>query len=958
MNKTTRTAAAKTRRKTGTRLASRTPVKTTSKISDADDKKLRARVKLLGSLLGNVLQAQAGGRVLDAVETLRKGYIQLHSEDSKPLRNKLSRLIRTLDADTITHVVRAFSIYFSLVNLAEEAHQHQLRRAKARAGKALWTGSFEQALRDFRRQRIEPAQLQAVLDRLHYNPVITAHPTESKRHTIMESMRRIFLTSQQLDDAHLSKEEREGLIRLLEAQIQMLWKTDEVRVHRPNVAGEIRHCIYYFQDSLFQAVPIMYRELEHAITRVYGNSAPQITVPSFVSFGSWVGGDRDGNPNVTPEVTAMAVRMHAIAVLKEYLPRITELSHELTHSLRMCTPTPEFMAGLNADEPFAEKALGERERFRQEPYRRKLYIVLYRLQEMLDTLRRQCAGEIVQPSPAAYASAADLLAELYRIRDSLISHGDQAVTDLGLKDLIRLVETFGFFLARLDVRQESSRHTDAVTELFASIGVDYSAKSESERLALLSSYIEGEPIILDHAALSAPTRETVAVFEVMARMRKEVSSECFSSYVISMTHSASHVMEVMFLGRQAGLIGRGAGDEWYCHLRVSPLFETIDDLQRIEPVMSGLLDCDIYARLLRAYGNVQEIMLGYSDSCKDGGILASAWALYQAQLTVSRITSDRGIGYELFHGRGGTIGRGGGPTHEAILSQPPGTVQGRIKFTEQGEMVSYKYSHRETAVYELSVGITGLLKASKSLVASVPAIDNGHMTTMAQLASWGEAAYRDLVDHTPNFIDYFYEATPVTEIGLLNIGSRPSHRRKDRSKNSIRAIPWVFGWAQSRHTLPAWYGIGTALERWCKQNPHGIEELRAMYEEWPFFRALLSNTQMSLFKANMDIAREYAALCSDRKLAKQIFGEVEGEYERTKQSTVRASGIRHLLDDNPALALSLHRRNPYLDPLNHIQVMLLQRRRDPNLSQAEKDTWLDPLLRSINAIAAGMRNTG
>lgn len=931
--------------------------------TEADDKKLRARVKLLGSLLGNVLQSQAGGSVFVAVETLRKGYIRLHKEDSARLRERLGKLIHTLDPEIITHVVRAFSTYFSLVNLAEEAHQHQLRRRQQRSGKPLWTGSFEEALRGFRSQDIGPAQLQTVLDNLLYNPVITAHPTESKRHTIMQTLRRIFLTSQQLDDPHLSKEEREETIQLLETQIQTLWNTDEVRSQRPNVAAEIRHCIYYFQDSLFQAVPLMYREMETATDKVYGPllaEGERITVPSFLRFGSWVGGDRDGNPNVTPEVTATAVRMHAIAIIKEYLPRITQLGHELTQSQRLCAPSAEFLAGMGDDEQHAEKALGDLERFRQEPYRRKLYIVRYRLEQMLNHLRRQCDGETgLQPPAAAYASSDDFLAELYRLRDSLISHGDRALAELGLKDLIRLVETFGFFLAQLDVRQESSRHTEAVAELFAKTDIDYNALDERARLELLSRHITQDPLRPDYDTLSPATRETLEVFDVMARMHGEISLQCFGSYVISMTHTASHIMEVMFLGRQAGLIGRDESGEWFCRLRVSPLFETIEDLQHIEPVMSDLLDCGIYATLLKACGNVQEIMLGYSDSCKDGGILASAWALYKAQLTVARITSARGIGYHLFHGRGGTIGRGGGPTHEAILAQPPGTVHGRIKFTEQGEMVSYKYSNRETAVYELGVGITGLLKASRGLVVPAQPTNPRHMEIMDDLATWGEQSYRALVDRTPRFLDYFYEVTPVSEIGLLNIGSRPSHRRKaDRTKNSIRAIPWVFGWAQSRHTIPAWLGIGSALERWQQENPEGIKELRAMYQQWPFFRSLLSNTQMSLFKADMNVAQEYAALCSDRALADEVYGRIRAEFQRTVKHTLHAANARQLIDENPVLALSLRRRNPYLDPLSHIQITLLQRYRDAALGPEEQAAWLDPLLRSINAIAAGMRNTG
>jgi phosphoenolpyruvate carboxylase len=932
----------------------------------AIDKKLRARVKLFGNLLGNVLRSQAGGRVFVAVESLRKGYIRLHKEDSPSLRERLGRLIRGLDPEIVTHVVRAFSTYFSLVNLAEEAHQHQLRRRQRRAGKALWTGSFEEALLEFRADNVSHAQLQTVLDHLAYNPVITAHPTEAKRHTIMEALRRIFLTSQQLDDTQLSREERDEIHDMLEIWIQTLWKTDEVRVQRPNVAGEIRHCIYYFQDSLFHAVPAMYRDFEKAIDRIYGTAlAPgqTLSVPSFLRFGSWVGGDRDGNPNVTPEITEMAVRMHAVAALKEYLPRITALGHELTQSKLLCTPTAAFMASLHQDERHAEDALDYgAERFRHEPYRRKLYIMRWRLQQMLDHQRRWLQGDHKSAPPeAAFRSSDEFLHELYLIRESLISHGDSKVAGLGLKDLIRLVETFGFFLAHLDVRQESTRHTDAVAELLAASagGIDYLALDEAQRIGVLCEHIGRAPMHRDPSLLSAPTRETLAVFDVMARMHREVSRDAFGSYVISMTHSASHVIEVAFLAHQAGLLGRLPSGDWFCHVRVSPLFETIDDLNRIEPVMRDLLDCEIYLGLLKASGNQQEIMLGYSDSCKDGGILASSWSLYKAQLAIASLTAKRGVGYSLFHGRGGTIGRGGGPTHEAILAQPPGTVQGRIKFTEQGEMVSYKYSHKETAIYELGVGITGLIKASKGLVSESPRVDPRYMETMQQIADAGEAAYRNLVDETPGFLDYFYEATPVSEIGLLNIGSRPSHRRKaDRTKNSIRAIPWVFGWAQSRHTIPAWYGIGSALHAWCGNDSERLNELRDMHRHWPFFRSLLSNTQMSLFKADMNIAREYAELCTDRTLATQIFGRIRSEYHWTVQQTLKAAGARRLIEENPVLALSLSRRNPYLDPLSHIQITLLQRYRDPELDDEQRTAWLDPLLRTINAIAAGMRNTG
>lgn len=940
-----------------------------SKLSDKElrsrDKELRSRVKLLGTLLGNVLRAQAGERVLKMVETLRKGYIGLRSHDNPQKRRRLAQLIDALDPLFVTHVVRAFSTYFSLVNIAEEAFQHRLRRAQVRAGGTLWIGSFDHALRQLHAQGVTAAQLQTLLDQMQFIPVITAHPTESKRQTIMEALRRIFVTSERLNERRLTKSERYEITQLLEAQIQILWKTDEVRVHRPQVVDEIQNGLFYFHESLFQAVPVVYRYMENAIQRTYAKNnrqTPQMHVPSFLRFGSWIGGDRDGNPNVKPETTALALRMQTRAVLLEYLSRLSALSRVLTHSSQLTTPSAELLASFKSDKRVAPSMFGgQHERTSHEPYRRKLYIMHHRLECNLRTVKKRLEGDYETPPAAgAYASEREFLADLYLIRDSLISHGDYNISVSGLLDLTRLVETFGFFLMALDIRQESSRHTQAVAELFATQtqAMGYNTLPEAERIKLLSRALEQPDRFTQSAKLSPETRETLEVFNVMARMRVETSPEAFGSYVISMTRSASHVLEVLLLARQADLAGyRDHG--WFCDIRVAPLFETIEDLAHIEPVMEALLGNRTYSALLKASGNLQEVMLGYSDSCKDGGILASSWNLYDAQKKITALAGRHGVECRLFHGRGGTIGRGGGPTHESILSQPEGTVHGQIKFTEQGEMVSYKYSNTETAVYELSVGATGLLKASRGLV-QPPTPDNPEfLAIMQQLAELGERSYRDLTENTPGFTDYFYEATPINEIGQLNIGSRPSHRKKgDRSKYSVRAIAWVFGWAQSRHTLPAWYGIGTALESWHKGDPQRFAMLQAMYRDWPFFRALLSNTQMALFKADMGIARDYATLCADPSVAEHIYGLIRAEYDRTVKEVLKVVGAESLIEENPPLALSLSRRNPYLDPLNAIQVTLLKRTRNEELSEPERHRWLAPLLRSINAIAAGMRNTG
>ena len=929
------------------------------------DTQLRARVKLFGNVLGNVLRPLQGGSVLEAVEALRKGYIRLHKKDSPTGRRRLEKIIESLDAETLTHVVRAFSIYFSLVNLAEESFQHQTRRAQVYRGGSLWKGSFDATLRDFHDQGISAAELQTLFDKAAYIPVFTAHPTESKRRTIMEHLRRIFLTAERLDDPRTGKEQRLELIGQLEQQIQILWKTDEVRASKPQVRDEIKNGLFYFRESLFKAVPETYRYLEKAIDRVYGAELPEgmhIRVPNILRFGSWIGGDRDGNPFVTPDTTVLALRLQKREVLRHYLREVVSLSHVLTHSKRLCTISAAMAASLAQDEQRFAAVFGDYpQHFGQEPYRRKLYLMRHRLQHNLDAVDALIEVRSGNAFADSYPSEREFLADLTLIRDSLVSHGDHAAASGDLQDLIRNTETFGFYLVHLDIRQESTRHTEAVAELLAQrTGLpDYRSLSETQRLELLGELIAGaQNPAISREALSDASRETFEVFDVMARMRHEVSPQAFGSYVISMTHAASHVMEVMFLASLAGLAGRN-DQGWFCHIGISPLFETIADLEHIQPVMTALLDNPAYAALLGCSGKLQEVMIGYSDSAKDGGILASAWSLYDAQTRITALAQARGIECRLFHGRGGTVGRGGGPTHEAILSQPEGTVRGQIKFTEQGEVLSFKYSNAETASYELSMGMTGLLKASTSLIRAQKQDCSDFLGIMDKLAEDGEAAFRGLTDRTPGFIDYFYEATPLNEIGLLNIGSRPSHRKKgDRSKASVRAIAWVFGWAQSRHTLPAWFGIGTALQNWRSNDPQRLAKLQRMYREWPFFRALLSNTQMALFKADMSIAARYAELAENRETADAIYRTIRDEHVRTVSAVLDIAGTASLMQETPQLALSLARRNPYLDPLNHIQVVLLQRCRNESLPQAERDSWLNPLLRSINAIAAGLRNTG
>jgi phosphoenolpyruvate carboxylase len=928
------------------------------------DKQLRSKVKLLGTLLGNVLLANAGAKVYDAVEKLRVGFIELHKEEDTQKREHLMALIASLDEETLTQVVRAFSTYFSLVNVAEEASQLQIRRHQIHDGECLWIGSFDSALRDFIDMDMSAERLQTLLDRLAYIPVITAHPTEAKRRSVLYALRRIFLTNEKLSDTRLGKGQRQDVIDELETQIQILWRTNEVRESRPQVRDEIKNGIYYFKESLFDAVPMVYRNLEDRIRDHYPTA--KITVPSFLKFGSWIGGDRDGNPNVTSETTELALRLQSRTTLQEYVRRLNITFKHLTHSDQFCTPSQEFTDSLNKDEGmstyvFINNPLSSS----RSPYQRKIAFMRYRMQQTLDKTRALIADNEADVSrfQHTYVSEDEFLSDLVLIRDSLYSHGDEKIADLALKDLIRLVETFGFYLMHLDVRQESTRHTAAVAEILklSNTYIDYESLNEGERIQMLSDLIKNQctGIKFERTALNDLNKETLAVFDVIEKMYDEISPRAFGEYVISMTHQTSHILEVLLLATLVGLTGK-KDDNWFCKIKISPLFETIEDLNHIESVLSKLFEDETYKTLLKASGNMQEVMLGYSDSCKDGGILASSWQLFEAQQKVMNLADSHQIDCRLFHGRGGTIGRGGGPTHESILSQPEGTVHGQIKFTEQGEVLSNKYSNPETAVYELTLGVTGLMLASRyQILPGESTATEENMSIMREVMAYGENSYRQLTDHTEGFLDYFYEATPVSEIALMNIGSRPSHRKKgDRSKTSVRAIGWVFGWAQARQTLPAWYGIGTALYQWMGDDETRLQKLQDMYKNWPYFRALLSNTEMALYKTDIRTAKEYSELCLSEETGTKIFEMIRDEHDRTLEITLKVSNMTRLLDDIPPLGLSLMRRDPYLDPLNHIQIKLLKRYRDESLSKEDRDKWLNPLLRSINAIAAGMRNTG
>ncbi len=921
-----------------------------------DDDLLRNRVKMLGQLLGEVIQENSGEKIFATIEELRKGYISRHKQEDTVLRLHLSELIRELDSTDLRSIINGFNLYFSLVNLAEEAFLHMRRRSQVHLDRALWTGSFDDTFRLFKHHGMALDDIEQLLSNLLYFPVFTAHPTQSKRRAVLDQHSRLYHSIEPLFGSGLNDVEKDRVAARIKRILRILWHTENVRTQKITVEDEIRNGLHYFPASVFEAVAVTYRKIENALIRHYGPLPPslerQLRHSGLIHFGSWVGGDRDGNPNVVPETTRIALISHHQMLMQEYERRLTELRYLLTHSDRLCSISDELRDHINESEQRFSSLFEQRpERYRHEPYRRMAYIMCARISARNN-------DSMGSDSRLAYENVQDFKHDLRLIYDSLVYHADRDVADAELTDLMRLVETFGFHLVHLDIRQESSRHTETIAEIADLMGLgNYSAMDEKARCHVLCEAISqsrSAPRNLD--SISAPARDCLETFRMIALMRDRMSDQAFGSYVISMTHHASHVLEVLYLASLYGLAGKRDG-ALFCNLRIAPLFETIEDLQHTQSVLSDLFHMDIYRQMLAAGVGEQEIMLGYSDSCKDGGILSSNWRLYQAQLAIVELSRRTGVPCYMFHGRGGSIGRGGGPTHEAILSRPPGTIHGKIKFTEQGEVISYKYAHSETAVYELSMGLTALMKATYGDSRAQETTPEHFLHAMEEICALGEQSYRDLTERQEGFMDYFYEATAVEELQRMNIGSRPGHRPGHRrDKTGIRAISWVFGWSQSRHNLPGWYGIGTALKQWVDDRPDRLKTLRHMYADWGFFYTLLDNTQLALAKADMVIARQYAELCTDNEHSSVIFNRIKAEYDLTTSQILAITDTRKLLDRTPVLALSLARRAPYIEPINHVQIALLPRIRES--ANRFDNPWVESLLDTMTAIASGIRNTG
>ena len=912
------------------------------------DDPLRQDINLLGRVLGQVLIEQEGKDLFDTEEEVRLLCKRLRFGYDPGLDEQLRQGIEGMNAGELQRIVRAFSVYFQLVNIAERYHRIRRRRQyEASPDNPPQRASVASALSRLKREGLETGTLQGVLDGINVGLVLTAHPTEALRRSIRRKHVRISEVLEALESAQLTWKERRRLEEQLAEEITVLWQTDELRTRPPEVKQEIERTLLYFENPLISATLEAYREFEDELQRQFPEDVPRLG--KVLEFGSWVGGDQDGNPFVRPETLSTALDLHRRLILERHIGSVLALAEHMSQSAKLVVVSEELSRSVEHDENLMpEVAERLRDDEPNEVYRRKLLLGAERL-------RRTLADP---NSPAAYRAVSDFMEDLLIVRRSLLRHGDERIADGSLRDLIRQAEVFGFHLAKLDLRQESSRIVEAAAELVASwTGEDLLSMSEEQRTSLLRQLIANpEPLSVGAEGVSDTSQEVLETFEHIRRATEAFTEAPIETFILSMTHQVSDVLCVQLLTRGAGLLevderGRCTANR----LRVTPLFESIQDLERAPDVLRRLLEDPFYRSSLSRSGDLQEVMLGYSDSGKDAGYVTSNWTLYKAQGLLSSVAREHGVRLRLFHGRGGSAGRGGGPSYQAIMAQPPGTLDGRIRITEQGEVVSFKYSMRGLARRNLDTVLAAVLEASADDHPVEP--DPRWVEVMEDLSVTARKTYRALVYEDEGFLSFFSEASPIRELSLLNMGSRPARRVQNPAVQSLRAIPWVFAWTQNRCLLPSWYGAGSALGAYARKDD-GLKVLREMYERWPFFRTLVDFVQMTLAKSDLRIAETYTSLVSDPEIRDRLWKRISEEHASCVEALLTITGNENLLDDSPVLQRSIRLRNPYVDPLSYIQVSLLRRLRALPEDSSEQETVLNSLLLTISGISSGMLNTG
>ena len=913
------------------------------------DLPLKEDTRLLGRLLGDVLRAQTGESGYARIESIRQTAIGLRrasADDAPSIKDELAGLLNELPIAQTLDVVRAFSYFSHLANIAEDVHQNRRRRAHAIAGSPPQAGSVARALERLRVAGIDESALRAVLGEALVSPVLTAHPTEVQRKSILDAEREIARLLQWRDRSTLTPEEDEAMHTGLYRQVLSLWQTAMVRLTTLQVSDEIDNGLAYYRYTFLDEIPRLYTALEDRFAREYGAA---LAAPPLLRMGSWIGGDRDGNPFVVAETLQYASRAQASLVLLHHLAEVHQLGAELSLSNRLVSPTERLLAlAAAAQDPNPHRG--------DEPYRQALTGIYARLAATARELANCTPPRAPHFALPSYRAPDEFLADLDVIAESLATHGAEQLAAGRLRLLRRAVSVFGFHLAALDLRQNSDVHEQVVGELLARAGVhsDYAALDEAQRVRLLVAEL-GNPRLLDtpHVTRSPMLQSEIAILHAAADIHQRFGPAALPNYVISKCQSLSDLLEVAILLKEVGLLTPNR-----LAVNIVPLFETIADLGCCGEVMIAAFRLPLYQRWLASRGGWQEVMLGYSDSNKDGGFVTANWALYQAELKLVDAFRSFDVKLRLFHGRGGTVGRGGGPSYEAILAQPSGSVNGAIRVTEQGEIIASKYSDPELGRRNLETLVAATLEATLVRDRSEADHAGDFHDAMHALSGFAFKAYRALVYETPEFLAYFRASTPSAEIAELNLGSRPASRRPSQRIEDLRAIPWVFSWSQCRLTLPGWYGFGTAVEAWLDEEPATRDErialLRDMHRRWPFFRSMLSNMSMVLAKTDLAIASRYADLVTDPAVREAIYPTLVAEHRRTMHWLLQVTGQSGLLDDNPTLARSIRNRFPYLDPLNHVQVELLRRYR---AGQTDTRTKRGIHL-TINGLAAGLRNSG
>jgi len=926
--------------------------------SKDNERPLVEDIRLLGRILGDVIREQEGTEAFELIEQIRKLSVAFRRHDDAEADKMLKKLLKGLSDDQTVSVIRAFTYFSHLANLAEDRHHIRRRAMHERAGNEQ-EGSIEVALSRLRWAGITPKTIANTLAHSYLSPVLTAHPTEVQRKSILDAERNIARLLTERDEIKaraVGVDPRKDMLTprqlaaneaQLRARVLQLWQTRLVRSSKLLVADEIDNALSYYEPTFLREIPAIYADLERELNQPH--------LHSFLRMGHWIGGDRDGNPNVTADTMAMALSRQADVALRHYLTEVHLLGGELSVSdlLVGCSPEMRQLADASPDTS---------EHRKDEPYRRALIGIYARLAA---TLRELTGGEAARHAVAPqnpYASASEFLADLKTVESSLSERHGAALVGLRLRPLIRAVEVFGFHLATLDLRQSSDKHEEVIAELLATARIEsHYAKldEEARRSLLLRLLADARPLRVVGASYSAHTQSELAVFETARQMRQRYGKEAIRHYIISHTETVSDLLEVLLLQKEVGLM-RGTLDDTSSvnDLIVVPLFETIEDLRQAAPIMRDYYALPGIAAMIRRSGGEQDIMLGYSDSNKDGGIFTSNWELYRAEIALVELFDElKPIQLRLFHGRGGTVGRGGGPSYQAILAQPPGTVRGQIRLTEQGEVIASKYANPEIGRRNLETLVAATLEAT--LLQPTKPAAKAYLEAAEQLSRASMAAYRKLVYETDGFAEYFFGATPIREIAELNIGSRPASRKATQKIEDLRAIPWGFSWGQCRLTLPGWYGFGTAVEQFlsggnAKEHKERLALLQKMARQWPFFKTLLSNMDMVLAKSDLALGSRYAELVEDGRLRRKVYTQIEAEWQRTVHALTLLTGEKQRLAGNAALQRSIRHRFPYIDPLHHLQVELMRRYR-----AGQDDVRVRRGIHiSINGIAAGLRNTG